>query len=190
MSLGPQEDPVESQSGCGGDRPRFWGLEWGNGAEGPGQGLYGLEMSTPQLLELPFPHCLSPDPRSTPSLLPHSQIKRFPASLCPVALEGRVGSWTVLPVPKEAGVSLLPMLQRGADHFGMWSWQPLAPRGRALSATGLLPSNRGVFLCAAQAGCARIHLLLSPCPEPYCFRWSTAHSRCSILVRVNYLTQQ
>lgn len=36
-----------------------------------------------------------------------------------------MGSGTVLPVPKEGGVSLLPMLQRGADHFGMGSWQPL-----------------------------------------------------------------
>lgn len=51
---GPRGIPIRM---WGGDRPRFWGLEWGNKAEGPGQVLYGLEMSKPQLLDLPFPHC-------------------------------------------------------------------------------------------------------------------------------------
>lgn len=128
MSLGPQEDPEESQSGCGGDRPRFWGagMEKQRRRTWP-RSLWLGDVQAPTVgASIPT---LSPDPRSTPSLLPRSQIKRFPASLCPVALEGRVGSWTVLPVPKEAGVSLLPMLQRGADHFGMWSWQPLAQGG-------------------------------------------------------------
>lgn len=167
MSLGPQEDPEESQSGWGRGQTRI--LRAGMGKQSRRtwpSSLWLGDVQAPTVgASIPT---LSPDPSSAPSLLPHSQIKCFPASLCPVALEGRVGSWTVLPVPKEAGVSLLPMLQRGADHFGMWSWQPLAQGGEPSVLQASCPQgNRGEFIWAAQAGCARIHLLLSPCPEPY-----------------------
>lgn len=58
------------------------------------------------------------------------------------------------------------MLQRGADHFGMWLWQPLAQGGEpSVLQASCPPGNSSEFLCAAQAGCGQDPLTVVPLPK-------------------------